>query len=53
MLFQRAWPVLLRLFRLGILVALLGWAVEAVDVSQSANAFFQTALANWDQSFGR
>jgi hypothetical protein len=45
--------MVLRLFRLGILAGLLAWAIEAVDLSQAANDFFQNAVANWGQSFER
>lgn len=45
--------VLLRLFRLGVAVALVAWMVEALDLSRAAGEFVETALAAWSQPFDR
>lgn len=37
--------MLLRLFRLGVVVALTALAIETFDVTQSVNTYFQMALA--------
>jgi hypothetical protein len=45
--------MLLRLFRLGILVGLLAWAIQTIDLSQSLSGLFQTALTDSSQLFQR
>jgi hypothetical protein len=45
--------LLLRLFRVGVLLALLVWAVEAGDLSNRARAFVETRLAGWGEPVDR
>ena len=45
--------VILRLFRLAVVIALLAWAVKTLDLSRAAGNFVETALASWSQSFDR
>jgi TorA maturation chaperone TorD len=45
--------MLLRLFQLGILIGLVAWAAESLDLSRSATELIQTALGDWSQSFNR
>jgi hypothetical protein len=45
--------LVLRLFRLAIVIGLLTWAVESGDLSQRARAFVETAVANVGHSIER
>jgi hypothetical protein len=45
--------MMLRLFRLGILVGLIALASECLNLAQSANQFVQTAIGDWTVPRGR
>ena len=45
--------MVLRLFRLGVLIGLVAWASECLDLSHSVSAFVETALADFSQRFDR
>jgi hypothetical protein len=45
--------LLLRMFRLAIVVGALLWVVEAGDLSQQAQGFVETQLAGWSRSIER
>jgi len=45
--------LLLRLFRVAILIGALAWAIEAGDLSQQARGFVESQLAGWSQAVDR
>jgi hypothetical protein len=45
--------MVLRLFRIAIVIGLFLWADKCLDLSESASAFVDTALAELDQSLQR
>jgi hypothetical protein len=45
--------LVLRIFRLTIVIGVLAWAIMAGDLSQRARGFVATALGSWDQSIER
>ena len=44
--------MVLRLFRLGILVGLIALAAECVNLAQSVGQFVQTAIGDWTEPLG-
>ncbi len=45
--------LLLRMFRLALVIAALVWVVEAGNLSRQARGFVETQLAGWGRSIER
>ena len=45
--------MLLRLFRVAVVVGLLAWAAECLNLSHSLSEFVQTQLSDWPQALNR
>jgi hypothetical protein len=45
--------MILRLLQLAVLIGLVAWANECLDLSRSASVFVQTALGEWSRAIDR
>ena len=45
--------MLLRLFRVAVVVGLLAWVAECLNLSHSLSEFVQTQLSDWPQTLNR